>query len=308
MAEEVTTVEEKQAPRIKLNPQLPLSSQLSKLNTLLTPKEEPKAEEPAKEELAKEAEPAQEPAAPETPPPASEPEDEPEPAKPVDLGPAGKYVYDRLPTLTVRIKDGEGTKIVSYKDTNELPTGFELADGAEIAKFTSDVAAQTGRARDLITEHKQAELNENVRKFEAKEATEVSADLAKLVKAGLIPKFDENDPADHEGVKLANEIYKIFKDTNNAHAQKGDMYRITYEDAADKYFARASRVKPDDSQKGKEQPKTVKKEKTQAQKEREEVAKQTGAPAGGEPTSKKPGYKPGMTMNDINRLVRMGKL
>lgn len=289
-----------------------LSSQTAALTKILEdkPKEEPKIDESVKKPESKPEEPDE----PETVPLPLPEEDEPAP-KPIELGEVGKYILDRLPTLTTRIKDGEGVKTISFKDVSELPAGFELADDAARTQFTVDVAAQVGRAKDALTEFKQAELNENIRQFEVQQARDVAADVAWLQRNKQIEpfKYKEDDERfnDDPAVKVANEIYKIFEQTNAEYAKKyagtNRTFRISYRDAADKYFAQQART-ANDSQKAADQPKEVKKEKTPAQKEREEVAKQTGAPSGGEPSGNKPTVRSGMRMDDINRLVRMGKI
>lgn len=318
MAEEATAVVEQPKPTAKPPIQMgrSLSSQSAALTKLLQtePKEKPDEIKPDEKKEEKPVDDVK-PTAPVLPD-----EDETPEVKPVELGPINKYILDRLPRLQTRIKDGEGTKVVSFKDVSELPAGFELADDATRAQFTVDVTAQVGRAKDAVNEYKNAELNENVRKFEEQESKDVASDVAYLQKAGILEKFkyDEDDPNfnSDEAVKTANAIYDLYKKTNEAYMRKyagsNRTFRISYRDAADKYFAAQGRATAtaaaDESQKAKEQPKEVKKEKTPAQKEREEVAKQTGAPAGGEPSSNKPKVRPGMRMDDINRLVRMGKI
>lgn len=311
------------APTIKLDSSQSLQGQANKIikglgiDQLEAPKEEaPKddeekpADQPkeeAKEEPKEEA-------------PAEQPDDEDDepvtPAEPVELGTVEKYILDRLPTLTTRIKDGEGFKTVKFKDTAELPEGFELADDAARAQFTVDVAAQVNRAKDALAEFKQAELQENIRQFEAQEAQDVADDIQWLQRHNYLDKFQyaEDDPKFNSdpAVKTANEIYDLYKKTNQAYAEKfantGRSYRISYRDAADKYFATQARTKANESQKAKSQPDAPKPKNPQATKERQEVARQQGAPAGGEPTGNRPKIKSGMRLSDINRLVSQGRI
>lgn len=306
----------KAAPKPALDSSKPLSSQVGTLLKLSEQKanneagdKQPTIKEPAEGKDEPESTPA--PADPEEPAIDDEP-DEPEQPKAVELGTVEKFILDRLPTLTARIKDGDTVKTVRFKDVSELPANFELADDAARAQFTVDVAAQVGRAKEALADYRRQELQQKVTAFEAQEAKEVAADLERLQKRGILPKFkykeDDERFNDDDAVKLANKVYKLFKDTNNAYIKSGKTYRITYADAADKYFARESRRAANDSQKGKEQPKEVKRELTPAQKERQQIAKQTGAPSGGEPTPMKPRVRAGMRMDDINRLVRMGRI
>lgn len=316
MAEEIVTApkaEEKPAVKSPIRMGQSLSSQTAALTRLLktdTPEAKPEPNKPTEDP----AKPKEDEAKPAVAIPNYE-DDDPE-AKPVQLGEVGKYILDRLPILSTRIKDGEGYKTISFRDVSELPAGFELADDSARAQFTVDVTAQVGRAKDALSEYKQTEMNENVRKFEVQESKDVASDIAYLQKAKILApfKYDEDDPQfnDDPAVKEANAIYDLYKKTNEAYMRKyagsNRTFRISYRDAADKYFASQARTAANDSQKATEQPKEVKKSKTPAQKEREEVAKQTGAPSGGEPTDNKPRVRSGMRMDDINRLVRMGKI
>jgi hypothetical protein len=317
MADQVTppaTAAAGDAPKAPTRPVLDSSKSLSsQAATIMKLAETKAAKEESKEEPKDNDKPTDEPKDSDGPqlPAIEDPEDQPE-QKPIELGTVEKYILDRLPTLRTRIKDGDSVKIVEFRDVSELPASFELADDAARAQFTVDVAAQVARAKDALTEYRQAELNNKVREFEAQEAREVAADLARLQRSGIIPKFqfkedDEqfnSDPA----VQLANKIYSLFRDTNDAYRKAGKTYRITFEDAADKYFARESRTKANDSQVAKDQPKEEKPKLTPAQKERQEIAKQTGAPAGGEPKPMRPVARAGMRFDDINRLVRMGRI
>lgn len=316
MAEEQVVIEkpvEQKAPaQPKLDSSRPLSQQVSTIQKLMGDTAEP--EEKPKDEPNKEEKPADQPKPEETPAPAPEPEQPATPA--VELGPIEKYVIDKLPTLSVVVKDGEGFKTLKFKDTSELPADFEIANDAVRAQFTADISAQTARARDAINEYKQTELNNNVRAYEQQESKDVATDLASLQKQGVIPKFElsEDDPKfnDDPAVKIANQIYDLFKQTNQRYMQQGKTYRITYADAADKFFANQSRADAakaaNESQKAKDQPKEIKKEKTPAQKEREQIASKQGAPSGGDAKAEKPRVRAGMTMGDINQLIARGRI
>lgn len=304
------------APPIKLGQSL--SSQTRQLTELLKqepadkPKEDPKPDDPKPAEG--------EPEAPVVPPVTDNNLDDyenPEAPASKPLEPIAKYILNKLPTLTTRIKVGDEVKVVAFKDVSELPADLVLADDVARAQFTVDVSAQVQRARDAMQEYKQAELQQNIQAFEAQEAKDVTADLAYLQRAGILEKFkyeeDDTNFNSDPAVKTANEIYDLYIKTNQAYAKKfagtNRTFRISYRDAADKYFAAQSRQQANDSQKATEQPTGTKpKPKTPAQKERTEIAKQTGAPAGGEPKDNKPRVRAGMQMNDINRLVRMGKI
>lgn len=312
--------EAKEPPALKLDSRLSLSQQSGKLAKMVQNElaKDEKKEEPAADESKEEPKPAkesgvEEPA--EVPAPDEDEEDEAPAPQAVGLGPIEKYILDKLPTLQARIKDGDSVKVISFKDISELPQGFELADDSARAQFTVDVAAQVDRAKNALSQYKQAELQENIRKFEAQESQDVADDIAFLQRRGILPKFQyaEDDPKFNTdpAVKEANEIYDLYKKTNQAYAQKyadtGRTYRISYRDAADKYYARESRSKANESQNAKDQPAPAKKTPV-ATKERQEVARQQGAPQGGEPAGNKFRPRSGMKMSDINRLVTQGRI
>jgi hypothetical protein len=311
---DIQVIEQKPAePKIVMGKTL--SEQSAQLTKLLQDRPDKKAEEKPLETPAPVEQPKEEP---KTPAPATnEPETQPErPA--VELPSLNKYILDKLPTLQTRIKDGEQVKVVQFKDVTDLPAGFELASDADRAQFTVDVSAQVGRAKDAAAEYRQAENNENLRKWEVEEAKDVAGGLKRLQQRGILDEFqyEESDARfnDDPAVKTANEIYSLMKQTNKAHMEAGRTYRIGLEDAADKYFASKAREEKaseaDESQKAKEQPKEEKpkKELTDAQKERQEIARQSKAPSGGEAKAERPIARSGMTMNDIRRLAAMGKI
>jgi len=243
-------------------------------------------------------------------------DDEPATPAPVNLGTPTEYVMGRLPTLTTRIMDGETQKIVQFKDPSELPIGFKFADDTAASQFAMDAAAQVTRADKLLTEYNNSILQQNIQAFQTQEDQDVATDLARLQRQGVIPtfKFEESDPNFNTdpAVKTANEIYDLFKKTNEAYAKRyansNRTFRISYADAADKYFAAQNRANA--SQVAKDQPAPAPKpaEKTAAQKEREQVARQTGSPASAEATNDKPKVKAGMSFDDINRLARAGRI
>jgi len=312
------------APELKLDSRIPLSRQAGNLTKMVQDemKKNPELETPPEDkedDKQPEETPEEDDKPVDSPLPTEideeDPEDEALAPAAVELGPIEKYILDKLPTLQTRIKDGETTKVVSFKDISELPANFELADDAARAQFTVDVAAQVDRAKSALSEYKQAELNENIRKFEAQEAQDVADDIASLQKRGILPafKYEEDDPKFNSdpAVKTANEIYDLYKKVNQDYAKKyagtSRTYRISYRDAADKYFARQTRSQANASQTAKNQPDDGKKT-PKATAERQQVARQQGAPQGGEPSDNRFRARPGMKLSDINRLVSQGRI
>lgn len=307
-----TSEKKPESKKSGIDPTKPLSSQINKLSELMgdtSEKEEPKkVDEPAKPEEKPETSKEEEPPAPSpTEPPA--PDEDEEVREPVDLGPAEKYVVDRLPNIQARIVDGGVNKTVFVKADGQLPPGFKFQDDSALTQFTRDLTAQELRADKLFQQYNAQKQQEAVKEYETVEAQDVASDLARLQKQGVIPefKYDENDPKFNTdpSVKEANEIYDIFKKTNDAYARKflgtSRTYRISYEDATYRYYANKNRTK---SETPKEEPKEPKVNNA----EREEVAKKIGAPASAEPAATRPKAQPGMSMNDINRLFKMGRI
>jgi hypothetical protein len=304
-------VEKKEAPKPKIDTTRPLSQQTKILSDLMGDTTEPEEEKPEDEPKPEDKEePKKE--EPKVPAPASDEDEEIEPAKPVDLGPMEKYVVDRLPNITARIEVDGKQKVVQVKSDAQLPDGFTFVDDASRSQFLRDLTAQEIRANDLLKEYQGKQQQEAIREFQQQENEDVAADVARLQKQGILGEFDESTPATDENVKIANDIYDLYQKTNQAYAQRymntNRTFRISYADAADKYFAAKARTSPNESQKAKEQPKEEPAKKTPAQQEREEIAKRTGAPSNAEPGANRPKAQPGMSMNDINRLVRAGRI
>lgn len=303
------------APKVSLKQ--PLSEQTEALTKLLanaperpdapadveTPKEETVTDEQVEEEEVSEA-PAdiQE---------VEEEDEEPQP-EPVQLGTWQDYVMSNLPKITTRIKDGEGVKTVQIKSDTELPVGFEFADDSARSQFARDIASQELKAQKLLDEYNQKVAQEQMRQFEVQEAKDVASDLKYLQAHGVVPKFKyadtdsrfNTDPA----VKEANAIYDLYKKTNQEYMQKymgtNRSFRISYRDAADKYYAEQSRNKPATKEEAPKKPLA----KTPTDKERDTIASKQGAPQGGEAGTIKPRPFAGMSFDDINRLAKAGKI
>lgn len=222
--------------------------------------------------------------------------------------------YVQAGVKPLRIEGTLGDERVAYDifSEDQLPVGF---------KFDSEVAAlKYGRAFDrlerqaesLQTEFYQKQQSEQMRVFEVQQAKDIASDLKWLQSRGVVPKFEyeESDPRFNTdpAVKEADAIYELYTKTNNQYAQKymgtGRSYRISYRDAADKYYASQSRqakVAPKEDDKGKP-------EKTPIQKQRDNISGKAGAPQGGDAQAVKPKAFQGMSFADINRLARANKI
>ncbi len=214
-----------------------------------------------------------------------------------------KYVLERLPDIRVLGHVGEGKdKVIAIKTYTQLPRDFEFASKADEREYYAQMSAQELRANKLVDEYngKQDEIKNQ--EFQTKDAEDVQADVERLQKAGIVPKFKyepddekfDSDPA----VIEANEIYALRQKINQQYYKDGRNYFISYEDAAHRYYAEKNRTKTPE---GKEPP-----PKTNA--EREAAAKKVSSPQGADPGKQARRMPPGSTMRDVVRLYNAGRI
>lgn len=223
--------------------------------------------------------------------------DEPEESKKVELPPANQYVYDKLPTLSVRGKLANGqTKEYKFKIPEELPDDFEFASGKEAALYNAKVADQANTAKDLFTKYQQEQQEAQFKEFQVREEREVLQDMIGLQNSGKLPKFKykESDSRfnDDEAVKYVNKILKYRDELNSSYSSAGKLYRVPFDVAARMYTAETPYSKPEP-------------EKTEQQKketaERKKVATKI---TGNDGTTARTGaistrYRPGMSLKQI---------
>ena len=280
----------------------PLSQQVDKVLALL-PKEgdDVKPEEKKPEEPAKEPKKAPEAENPTPEDAGNEVEDEAY-QEPVELPAWQQYVLEKLPDIqTFGHVEGKKDKVYTVKRLEDLPADFEFSDKRTELSFTQALASQELNARQLVQDYNQEQQQSQYQKLKNQEAVEVQADIVSLQKEGVLEKFKykDTDPEfnDDPAVKTANEIYDVMDKTNAAYIRKGLTYRISYADAADKYFARRSRTAPKEA-KPEEKP----------NKEREQVAAKVSAPQGASPQSNRRGIPSGATMADVYRAYKIGAI
>lgn len=192
------------------------------------PSEEPAADEEGYTADQIEEEPKDEPA-----------EDDAQPIQTSALSPTQQYVYDNLPSLSVRGKagtDGE-VKTFTVKVAQELPDNFEFASDRDRAIFNQDIADQTTRANQLTAQYTADQQKQTLTEFEARENADIQKDMSDLQREGLLPKFklQPNDPGfeDSPEVKQAQEVLSLMNERNQKYAQEGRLARISYRDAFD---------------------------------------------------------------------------
>lgn len=286
---------EEKEPEIKLDSSKPMRGQVDKLLSQLPPEEKNEPAEPTKEP-EEEAPPA----------PITSTEDdseifEEEGSKPVDtveLPPWQKYILDGLPEIQTYGHVGSGKdKLYSVKRAEELPIDFEFSDKRTELSFTAALASQELNARELLGKYNQEQQNNQYQELQNQEALDIQSDIGSLQKAGLLDKFkyseDDDRFNDDPAVIEANKIYDLYKRTNDKYIKEGRTYRITFADAADKFYAQAAR----DAAK-----------KANPNAERIKVAEQISAPQGTSPEAKSRPLPPGSSMQDVLKLYKLGKL
>lgn len=237
-------------------------------------------------------------------PGAEEDEESDSYVEPVELPPWQKYVIDKLPEISVvGHVEGKADKVFTIKRAEDLPDTFEFASKRSELMFNAAIASQEVNARELLNKYNQEQAQAQYQKLKAQEAIDVQSDIKALQREGVLPNFQYNHTDtkfnDDPAVKEANEIYDLFEKTNNAYIQAGKTYRISYRDAADKFYAARGRQKP---------AATPKAEKTPNTQEREKVATQVGSGQGVDPGTVRKTMPPGSNMQDILQAYKLGRI
>lgn len=286
----------------------PLAGQVDRLLKSISAEEEEK-----KEPEVKEGEPKpKEVEVPKTETPEEvELEEIPEETKQEPLPDWQKYIMDNLPNIQVMGHEGEGKdKTYTVKRLEELPDDFEFASKRAELAFSAALSAQEINARDLLTKYRGEEQRRSQVQFDALEATDIQTDVTSLQKQGLLPKFKYavNDPRfnDDPAVQESNKIYDFYKKINGDYYQKyngsGRMYRVSYEDAAYRYYA----LNPKEVTPEIKEVIEKKEEKTPQQAQREKVATQVSAPQGASAEGKRRALRPGTSIDQVYQAYKRG--
>jgi len=304
----VTAKEEPDKRTVKIDSSRSLSGQVDKLLRAVPEEAEDKTVDDKGEPVAKEVE---------TPvveevPEEVELEDIPEETKLEPLPEWQKYIVDNLPNIQVMGHEGEGKdKVYNVKRLEELPDDFEFASKRAELAFSAALSAQEINARDLLAKYQGEQSQRSQKEFEALEAVDIQNDVSSLQKQGILPKFKYpvNDPRfnDDPAVKESNKIYDFYQKINsdyfNKYQNSGRMYRVSYEDAAFRYYA----LNP------KEAPKEVKEAikeavKTPNQVQREKVAAQVSAPSGASTDGRARPMRSGTSLQNVYQMYKRGQI
>lgn len=284
----------------------PLTQQVDKILEQM-PKEENEENEPAKPKEDSKAKETPEDATPSNDDSKIPAVDEDEPyVEPKELPTWQKYVLENLPTIQTVGHTGEGKdKVVNVKRVEDLPDDFEFADRRTEIAFSAALASQEVNARELLNKYNGQQQIQQFNEFKNQEAIDIQADIKNLQREGILPKFQysEDDPKfnDDPAVKEANAIYALYEKTNQAYLDQftktGKNYRISYADAADKYYATQNRNRPNKPE-----------VKPEVKQERNKVATQVSAPQSASPESAKKAMPVGSTMQDVLKLYKLGRI
>lgn len=163
---------------------------------------------------------------PDLPPAPRKPE---ESAKASNLTPEQQYIYDNLPTISVR---GADNRVYNVKVDTELPEDFDFATKAEERTFYRNLSAQELNARELQGQFNQTAQAQQAQDFEARENESIRQDVADLQREGLMPRFKvkvtdpkfDTDPA----TKQMQEVLDVMSERNEQYLkeyQQGRAYR-----------------------------------------------------------------------------------
>lgn len=236
-------------------------------------------------------------------------EERPAPA-PIEAKTWQEYVSKNVQPIQVVGRVGEEEKVFTVFTEDQLPKKFEFTSEIERLKTLRAFDRLERQAERLRDDFFQKEQEAKFHEFEVQEAKDVASDLKWLQSRGIAPKFqyEEDDPRFNSdpAVKEVNEIYNLYKKVNNDYAQRfvgtNRSYRISFRDAADKYYAARSRQ----SARAPKEEKPV--EKTPLEKDRDNISRKTKSPQGGDAHTAKPRAYKGMTFADVNRLFKAGKI
>lgn len=144
----------------------------------------------------------------------------------------GKYIYNQLPYLTIRGKDG----ILRVKSDEQIPPDFEWADEAEKTQFYSkELPAQVYRAEQLNAQVTKAVEDYNRELERQREAQTIVQGVEKLQASGILPKIPgERGSKEYEGsteLAYVNNVLGLWEQ----HHRQGE--NISIETAAYLYKA-----------------------------------------------------------------------
>lgn len=174
------------------------------------------------------------------------------------MKPVQQYIYNELPYITVKGKDGEGNEVeLNVKTYEQLPDDFEYASKKEQLRVSDAMNQQSKRAEDMYAKIQQNSQQSQQQQQEQVERQAILGGVDQLQKDGIVPRITakpgtpefDKDP----GVIRANQILEYRQKLINAGEQvsvvsAGKMFKA---DNPDLYKAKPAAAKGDAERKAK---------------------------------------------------------
>lgn len=169
-------------------------------------------------------------------PEEKEPEVKPTPQ---NLDPETQYIVDNLPDISTTILVDGKPQEVSVKSWTQLPPDVEFASKRDELAFMNALTAQEAKARELQSEYRNNQQQQQVTEFEQREAQGIRDDISRLQTNGDLPKFkvkpdDEgfnDDPATKEVQKVLDFMNKKNQEYLENYNKGGAYKHIGFEEA-----------------------------------------------------------------------------
>lgn len=218
-----------------------------------------------------------------------------------------EYISQNIQPIQVTGYVGDEVRTFSIYTEDGLPPNFKFDSDISRLKTERALARIEDKAKELqaefIRNEEQKKQAEATKKFLEQEEKDAYDDLQWLQSRGIIPQFrykqDDSRFNSDPAVKEVDEIYDLFKKINAEYAQRyagtGRMYRISFREATDKYYANKYHAARKPA------------EKTATEQERDNMARRGRVSQGGDAKTSKGRYQV-RSFNDINRLIKQGKI
>lgn len=141
-----------------------------------------------------------------------------------EMKPWQQYVYQQLPYLEARAKDGT---VLRVKTDEQVPDDFDwISEQAKNQFYHKDIPAQSVRAEKLGTDISQRAQQQQQQAQQQQEANSVVKGIEELQKSGIVPKIkaQPNTPEFNQdpGVQRANDVLKLWQE----YRQRGEQISI----------------------------------------------------------------------------------
>lgn len=97
-----------------------------------------------------------------------------------------KFIYNNLPTISVRDKSGE---VYHVKTPEQLPDDFEPINDKERTRFNTEMQSQNARAEDMMRQINAQRESRSAESRQQAEDKEIADGINKLMEDGIIPEI-----------------------------------------------------------------------------------------------------------------------